>query len=254
MSLSSHGRLVDGGCVLVGHFDLPAGQRFGWHDHAEHQLAWAASGVLTVTAADRTWVLPPTRALWIPAGVRHATGASTPAAVRSPYFPTGACPLDYAEPTPVVVDDLLAALIRYLARPELPDDARARAVPVVFDVLAPVPAEAVRVPRPRDPRARQVAVGLLGDPADDRDLAAWGREVGASARTLTRLFAAETGLSWGRWRTQARLRAALINLADGVPVATVGHRVGYRTASAFVAAFRQTLGTPPGRYFSARDR
>src|SRR4249920_2276990 len=52
---------------------MPPGTRFDWHTHEDHQLAWAASGVLTVLTADATWVLPPTRALWIPAGLPHET-------------------------------------------------------------------------------------------------------------------------------------------------------------------------------------
>jgi quercetin dioxygenase-like cupin family protein len=54
-------------------FPMPAGTVFDWHTHADHQLAWPASGVLTVRSGTDAWVLPPTRALWIPAGVRHET-------------------------------------------------------------------------------------------------------------------------------------------------------------------------------------
>jgi AraC-like DNA-binding protein len=206
MSQSSHH-----GDIVVGQFDLPAGHWFSWHDHDEHQLAWASSGVLSVQTAAGVWVLPPTRALWIPAGIGHRSGASTTAVVRTLYIRAGD---RFTEPTAVAVDDVLAALIGYLGR------------------------------------ATALARRLSANPADDRDLPAWGREVGASARTLARLFADETGLSFGRWRTQPRMRAALIHLAAGTPVTAVARRVGYRTPSAFVAAFRQALGTPPGSFFN----
>lgn len=236
--------------IMVGFFDLPAGSRFNWHDHREHQLMWASRGVLAVTTADGTWVLPPTRAVWLPAGTRHLTGASTPAIVRSLRLEPGTCPLTFDAPTAVTVDDLLRSLIHHLARTDLAASARARAEAVVYDVIAPAQVGTIRVVLPRDARALQVAQLLMADPADDRDLAGWGREVGASARTLARLFASETGLSFGRWRTQVRMRAALIQLAAGTPVGTVAHRVGYRAPSAFVAAFRQALGAPPGSYFT----
>jgi AraC-like DNA-binding protein/quercetin dioxygenase-like cupin family protein len=248
------------GEIVVGEFDLPAGRRFGWHQHERHQLAWAASGVLSVTTAEGVWVLPPTRALWIPAGTRHVTAASTAAIVRSLYVRAGAGRARAHErgrawPTAaIVVDDLLAALIGYLARADLAPPARTRAEAVVLDVIVPAPAAAIRVPMPRDARATALARRLSADPADDRDLPAWGREVGASARTLSRLFLDETGLSFGRWRTQLRMRAALIHLAAGTPVGAVARRVGYRTPSAFVAAFRQTLGAPPGTFFRQGDR
>jgi quercetin dioxygenase-like cupin family protein len=120
------------GDIVVGEFDLPAGHWFTWHDHDEHQLAWAASGVLSVSTAEGVWVLPPTRALWIPAGTRHSTGASTTATVRTLYIRSGG---RFADPTAVEVDDVLAALIGYLARAGLPADARARAETVTCKSL-----------------------------------------------------------------------------------------------------------------------
>jgi AraC-like DNA-binding protein len=94
-----------------------------------------------------------------------------------------------------------------------------------------------------------VAGALRDDPASRRGLDEWGRVTGASGRTLARVFRAETGMSFGRWRAQLRLAAALPLLAEGLPVTVVAHRVGYGSASAFVAAFRRAVGVPPGRYF-----
>ena len=79
--------------------------------------------------------------------------------------------------------------------------------------------------------------------------AAWAREVGAGGRTLSRLFAAETGVSFGRWRTRLRVRAALELPATGEPVAVVGRQVGYGTTSAFIAAFRREVGVIPAQSF-----
>lgn len=234
--------------ILHWSLDLPAGRGFPPHVHHEHQLVWASSGVLEVTTTDAGWILPPTRAAWVPAGVRHATGASTPATVRSLYLPAN-CPVTFGVPTAVAVDDLLAALINYLGRTDLSDEARMRADAVVYDLITPERTGVVRVPMPRDPRAVQLARAVIADPADGRDFATWARHVGASTRTLARVFARETGLSFTRWRAQVRLRAALIHLAGGAPVAVVARRVGYHTPSAFVAVFRQTLGVTPSHYF-----
>lgn len=74
--------------------------------------------------------------------------------------------------------------------------------------------------------------------------------VGASSRTLARLFGAETGMSFGRWRTRARLRAGLEHMAANRPLAAVAHHVGYTTPSSFIAAFRQETGRTPGAYFA----
>jgi len=107
---------------------------------------------------------------------------------------------------------------------------------------------------PTDDRAKRVADGIAADPADGRTLAEWGHAVGASERTLARAFLAETGVSFGRWRTLLRVQTALHALADGAPVGNVARRVGYESDSAFVQAFRRETGVTPTAYFRATPR
>lgn len=232
---------------MVGDFAMAHGMRFDEHIHPVHQLSWATEGVVSITAGGGAWVLPATRALWIPAGVPHAVDVAGPAVFRAVHVDRA--PRGWTGLTVVAVTPLLRELAGYLADPALHREARRRAEAVLLDLLRPVSAATLAVPMPRDPRALEVAEAILADPADGRGLAAWGRAVGASGRTLARAFAAETGLSFGRWRTNARLRAALFLLAARTPVAVVARRVGYGTPSAFIAAFRAALGVSPGVYF-----
>jgi AraC-like DNA-binding protein len=235
---------------------MPAGTRFDWHTHEDHQLAWAASGVLTVLTAEATWVLPPTRALWIPAVMPHETASDGGrATMRSLYVRPGlfgVFGVSWAEtdqPTPVAASPLMAELIGYLGQPGLDASRREHAEALLADLLTPVPVTTIGVRLPDAVTARRVAEALRADPADRRTLREWGREVGASERTLARAFAAEAGVPFGRWRTLLRLRAALSMLAAGEPVSRVAGRVGYDTPSAFVAAFRRETGQTPGTYF-----
>ncbi len=234
---------------------MPAGTRFDWHVHEDHQLAWAASGVLTVLTADATWVLPPTRALWIPAGLRHETASATRATMRTLYIRPGLFPVSWTEthqPTPVAASPLLAELIGYLGGDDLDPAQRTHAESVLADLLKPVPVTTIQVRLPSGQPARQVAEALRANPADQRTLREWGREVGASERTLARAFAAGAGVPFGHWRALLRLQAALPMLAAGEPVTRVAGRVGYDTPSAFVAAFRRETGQTPAAYFRAR--
>jgi AraC-like DNA-binding protein/quercetin dioxygenase-like cupin family protein len=258
MSLDGHcvaARPEDVAAVVVATFPMPAGMVFDWHTHDDHQLAWAATGVLAVRTRATAWVLPPTRALWIPAGVRHETLTSgAPAVMRSLYLRPARCPIDWTEPTPVAATSFLAELIGYLESPGLDADQRAHAEAVLVDLLKPVAMTRIDVRMPNDERAREVADALASNPADGRTLSDWGRHVGASERTLARAFLAETGMSFGRWRTTLRLQAALPALAAGDPVGNVARRLGYESASSFVAAFRRETGRTPASLFAGPGR
>jgi AraC-like DNA-binding protein/quercetin dioxygenase-like cupin family protein len=236
--------------AIVGTFPMPLGTRFEWHEHAKHQIAWSPEGVLVVVIEDGgSYVLPPSRALWIPAGTVHETRASGAAVLRAVYLEPRRCPIDWAVPTPVAVSSLLGELIHHLDDRALYAEERARAEAVLFDLLLPLRLATIDVRPPTDPRARDVSDGLLADPADPRTLPEWGRAVGASSRTLARAFLSDTGLTFGRWRTLVRLQASLPYLAEQTPVSVVARLVGYRTTSAYVAAFRAHTGVTPRRYF-----
>jgi AraC-like DNA-binding protein/quercetin dioxygenase-like cupin family protein len=237
--------------ILVCAFPMSAQQRFDWHRHEDHQLAWAASGVIAVDVDEGVWVLPTSRALWIPAGVEHRVRAYGESTMEGLYFSPD-CPAGWPSPTVIAVPVLLRELIAHLASVADQPRRRANAEAVVFDLLQPVRVSQLTVPLPTDPRARRVAEELIATPEDGRTIDQWGRLVGASGRTLARAFSEETRMTFGRWRTEVRLCAALPLLAEGATVAAVARRVGYATAGAFVAAFRATIGTTPAQYFADR--
>lgn len=239
--------------ICVVSYDMATGERFAAHVHEEHQLVWAASGVVTVEIAGQFWVLPPTLALMVPAGFEHATSATQPTLMRGIYL--GAAPSSIAaQPTVVAVDDLLRSLLEHLTTGRLHGGTRQHAEALAHQLLRPVSVTTINVPMPGDHRLRAIAEHLLASPADDRSLAEWGRSIGAGERTLSRLFLAETGMTFARWRAQARLRAALVLLAEGTPVTRVAREVGYRSASSFVASFRQSTGCTPRSYFREPPR
>ena len=240
------------GSVIVATFPMATGVVFDWHTHDDHQLAWAASGVLTVRTDSADWVLPPTRALWIPAGLKHETLSAGVATMRSLYLRSDRAWARWTGPVPVTVTPLLAELIGYMGTESLGAAQRERAEALLCDLLLPVAMTTIDVGMPSDERAAAVAAALLANPADGRTLAEWGRNVGASGRTLARAFLAETGMPFGQWRRLARLQAALPQLAAGQAVGMVARHIGYETPSAFVAAFRRETGLTPAAYFSHR--
>jgi hypothetical protein len=221
---------------------MPAGTRFDWHTHEDHQLAWAASGVLTVLAAEATWVLPSTRALWIPAGLPHETASEGGrATMRSLYIRPGLFAVSWSEtgrPTPVAASPLLAELIGYLGGPGLDASRRAHAEALLADLLTPVPVTTIGVRLPSAVTARRVAEALRADPADGR--------------------AGQPGGRLGRLRHPERVRGR-VPPRDGPDPGFVLQTVSpvYRAANASVSpdssAIRLTARAPCPTWASARS-
>jgi AraC-like DNA-binding protein len=231
------------------HRDLEHRERIDWHDHAEHQLVYPSSGVLHVRTVRGVWVVPPRRAVWLPAGMPHSHRAHGRTQMLTLAFPADVNPLSAAEPTVVAVGELLRQVIIALARGHAlgPDD-RADLYRVAVRRLTPAPALRHHLPAPADPRLRDVAAILAADPADGRTLAELGRAAGASERTLSRLFRRDTGMTFPQWRAQLRLQHATLLLAAGGTVTGAATSSGYSTTSAFIAAFRDAFGETPGSY------
>jgi AraC-like DNA-binding protein len=226
----------------LGHRD-----RIDWHDHAEHQLIYPKSGVLIASNLSGTWVLPPRRALWLPAEVPHSHQAHGATYMCSVSFPGD---LDsYDRPTVLAISPLAREAILALTEDgTLGARERDTIRQVLLDQLRPLPDGPFYLPEPADDRIAQINAMLHEDPADTRTLHELGIAVGASARTLSRLFRAQTGMTFPQWRAQVRLHHAMRRLAKGTPVTVVAHETGYANASAFVEAFRLATGSTPGAY------
>jgi AraC-like DNA-binding protein len=223
------------------------------HRHAQAQLIHAVTGVMRVVAQDGTWVVPPGRALWMPARTTHAIRMAGDVAMRTLFIDRAALPEAPRRCVIMEVSALLRELI--LAAVALPardaDGARARTIwRLVRSELRIGRVVPLRLPLPADRRLRRLCEALLADPARAAGLDQWAGDVGASARTLTRLFRRETGMSFGAWRQQARLAEGLTRLAQGEAVARVAGSLGYRSASAFTQMFRRALGRTPSAYLT----
>lgn len=224
------------------------------HTHPQHQLSWAPDGVLTVETDHSRWIVQRTRGLWVPGGVPHAVTPSPAGRLLSLFFEPELCPIGWTTPTVVDATGLTGPLLSYLMElGEQDRDRRAHALTVLWDVLRPMSVTKIPTTLPVDPYALRVALEIRRNPVQDKGLDAWGRLVGVSARTLSRRFRAETGVSFESWRTFERLNAALPLLAAGATVAGAARAVGYGTASAFIAAFRREIGTTPAAYFGRSD-
>ena len=224
------------------------------HAHLRAQLMFAVHGSMTVMAGAGSWVLPPSRALWLPAGLSHSLKVRRSAELRTLYLDNSVDWLvDMSAPRVLRVGPLMRELI--IAAVTAPWDypangPNARLARVLFDQMRFTATEPSHLPDPGDHRARRLAAIYFANPAERRTLANLARETGASVRTLERLFIAETGLSVGAWTKRLRLMFALERLSDGSSVGDAAFAVGFDNPSSFIAAFKLHFGVTPARYFA----
>ncbi len=221
------------------------------HTHASHQLLFASSGAMTVTGDRTTWMIPPRRAVLIPAGIAHSIRMWGEVAMRSLYFPVNApAPVFDADACRVIsVTPLLRELILRVAEMAALDSrvpAEASVMSVLMNELASARIEPLLLPLPSDVRAVKAAECVLKSPADGDTAEALARRSGLSTRTLERLFHAETGMRFGLWRQKARLLESVRVLVEGGSVTDAALESGYASVSAYIAAFKETFGCTPG--------
>lgn len=238
-------------------WDYPAGYLVPLHQHRKSQLVYARAGVMTVTTGDGSWVVPPQRAVWVPARTDHQISMAGAVQMRTLYLDSAAARTLPARCGVVAVSPLLKELIlRALdLEPLYPErGTEQRLIEVLLDEIQATPIAPLHLPLPTETRMRVVIDALLTDPADSRGLADWASRAGAGARTLARLFEREAGMSFGAWRQQLRLLRSLERLGAGESVTNVALAVGYESPSAFISMFRRNLGTTPARYFDSPER
>jgi AraC-like DNA-binding protein len=224
-------------------------ERIGRHRHDGHQLIYPRRGVLRVFIASGVWVVPPSQGVWIPAGTEHAHRACGSTEMRAILFATDGHGPYLEQPSVLAFTPLLREAVTCLT-----DDAameprtRSHLEQVVLDLLRGVEAPQRFLPALPDPRLREVVALLEANPADRRTLAQLGAAVGASERTLSRLFREQAGMTFAQWRGQFRLHHALVLLAEGHQVTRIAGACGYASPSAFISAFRDSFGMTPGEY------
>lgn len=219
------------------------------HSHPWVQLSFATRGVLGVRTRQGSYLAPPQRAIWIPPGLLHSVVTTERTQMRSLYIAPGAAQNANADRCRVLgVPPLVRELIRAVTRLPVEYDEtgpQGRLVAVLLDQLADLAEVHFSLPLPVDERLADLSAGLESSPDDQRTLTELARGAGLSARTMTRLFQRDTGLSFRAWRRRLRLLKSLNGLEAGESVTKVALDCGYNSTSAFIAAFRREFGATP---------
>lgn len=240
---------LDRPVVAIGN-DYPPGGLLPAHAHRRAQLLYGATGVMHVVTRDGNWVVPPQRAVWIPAGVTHQVrmlGVST----RSAYIEPGAARADRTACEVVEVSALMRELL--LEAVDLPPayDPAGRDGALAALLLHEVnraPVLPLHIPLPRDRRLAPLCRAFIAAPDARLPPRQWADRLHVSERTFSRVFRQQTGLSFSEWRQRACVVLALARLAAGDPVTAIALDFGYQSPAAFSTMFRRVLGKPPKSY------
>ena len=240
--------------VAIGN-EYPAGYAGSPHSHRRSQLLYGACGVMTVSTRHGVWVVPPQRAVWLPAGEIHNVQVlQGPVSTRSAYILPEALEGLLQRCQVLGMTPLMRNLLLEAVDVPLHYDADGRdglVMALLLQEARRLPVLPLSLPFPQDRRLARRCKRLLEQPTPHDTIERWSVALQMSRRAFTRQFRAETGMSFGAWRQQACLFAALPRLAAGEAVTRVALDLGYDSPAAFTSMFRRALGAPPSRYFGA---
>lgn len=236
----------------------PADVRVPWHSHDWAQLAYPLRGGIRISAAGMTWLVPALRAVWIPPHIEHEVVMLGEVELRTVYVAAEVAPLPADACAVLEVSELMRALIESLSetgRAADPDSQRRDLmIALLLEEMRRAPPLSLGLPLPTDRRLQALCNALIEEPGSPLGLSEWAARVGASERTLARLFLSELKTSFGAWRQQLRLARALDLIGRGMPFGHVAAELGYASPAAFSAMFKRAFGVPPSGFMPMRQK
>lgn len=232
--------------------DLANNHLIDYHQHPRGQLIYAYTGAILVETALGSWVVPPQRAVWIPPETKHSMRACGDVQMRTVYVRPDHIPEGLKSCSVVSVPPLLRELIAAMVYIPLEYDEAGRdglIAKLLLQEIRPLRVVGLHLPMPTDQRLNKICQRILLEPSDETTVDKLSSFVGASARTIIRLFPKQTGLTFSQWKQQARLLAALQMLATNQNVTDIALQLGYESPSAFSAMFKRAVGVTPTEYF-----
>lgn len=231
-----------------------AGRQLPVHTHDRAQLLFATHGLMEVTTPAGRWLVPPQRAVWLPASVTHSVLMLTDVEMRTLYIESAwihphSQALNLRHEFVVGVDPLLRGLVLTLFNREAhPEKVELAAKLVLFELVEATDSTTF-IPMPCDVRARRIAELAMKDPKGLRSFEDLAHEAGVSQRTATRLFSAETHLTFKKWRQRARMMAAINALSrEGARIKQIAAQLGFSSTASFTASFHEIMGVTPGHF------
>jgi AraC-like DNA-binding protein len=219
----------------------------GTHHHRRGQLLFTRQGCTRITLAQQLCLLPPSRAAWIAPGIAHRAVMQHSVDYRSIYLTPALCANLPQQVCVIEVSPLLRAVLEAIAHADFDIDWQQGNYPHLLGLCLNEIRDAARqpmlLPLPTDKRLAPLLARLEQLPPQ---LQVLQEQIGASGRTIGRIFQRETGMSYQQWRQQWRLMRAIELLSTGRNIGYSAFELGFASDSAFIAFFKSMTGTTPG--------
>ena len=232
----------------------PRGTALPMHAHDEAQLTFAASGMVQVHTDGGRWLVPPQLAVWVPPGVVHRVEPLTDAElwmvhVQPPALGRWAPPtLTSRGAFALRVTPLLRPLLETAFGTEIGAEKSELVVRLMLHELTETADAPTFLPWPSSPAGKRVAALAFDDHQNRLAFSTLASRSATSVRSASRIFPAETGLTFKAWRQRARIVFAIDRLGRGHTIAKVAADAGFASMAAFSFAFRQVTAMTPTEF------
>lgn len=225
----------------------------GFHSHTDHaQILYAPSGCMTLLTRDCQIILPPQKLLYIPAGLEHRVTFRNVVAYRSIYLAIKKLKLEDLGLQVRIVSPLLTQIIERICWWDWMEDPTAHqqhVLQVFWDEFYEAQEVDTELRIPSDYRLQSFTHQFMLEKRVPPFLHEFAKQVGASEKTITRIFKRETKMSYQAWRQQWRISRAIELLAENTPLSEVSDQLEFSSDSAFIEFFKNHKGTTPAKYF-----
>ncbi|AWG87157.1 AraC family transcriptional regulator [Vibrio parahaemolyticus] len=237
--------------VLVKTIDMPKGYIDALHQHTWHQIIFPIKGLLQTQTEHYQHLVPHTSALFVPAGVQHESIALSNTIFVGIYLNPEFGATYEPQVRTIALTPFLNELLQEIRRQcegETSHEEVLHLLAVLHDQILKSNVQTFQLLLPQDRRLKLIFEQLTDEPALSCSLKLWGEKVGASERTLSRLFAKEFNTSFQLWRQQIRLIYSLSLLDEELSIQSIADQVGYQNDSSYIKAFKAYFDVTPQQF------
>ncbi|MDO4907942.1 AraC family transcriptional regulator [Neisseria sp.] len=219
------------------------------HCHPQGQFVLVRNGILYGYTAKKRWLMKPGMAVWIPPNKEHWGSAYSHVDLTVIYIPLELCANFISNLKLIDSSSLITAICERLTNVEKPlsEVKRHNMLQLLFEEIDESPISTPPLLLPQDNRLKKITDSLIENPAQKYSLAEWGKYVGATGRTLARLFKKETGLCYTEWHNYLLLTAAWKGLSEGDSNKQLSVTLGFSSGDSFSHWFRRVSGLSPNK-------